>query len=121
MEMFDEWCGQGQYQNIPVAGGIIEMNRLYGKRWRSHYTQAQKSVFSRVQRVCNSVLRRVAEGESKDDVLAEYDAVYRNIAGGKLSKLVDELQGRGVLRKQAPRGKSTTVGEGASHDAEDAA
>jgi hypothetical protein len=35
--------------------------------------------------------------------------------------LVDELQGRGVLRKQAPRGKSTTVGEGASHDAEDAA
>jgi peptidase E len=97
------------------------MNWLYGKQWRSHYTQAQKSVFPPVQCVCNSVLRRVAEGESKDDVLAEYDAVYRNIAGGKTSKLVDELQARGVIHQQARRGRSMTVGEGASHDAEDGA
>ncbi|KAG7362818.1 centromere DNA-binding like protein [Nitzschia inconspicua] len=115
MEMFDEWNGTGNYYNIPVAGGIAELNRRYKSQWRRRYTGAQKTLFSRVQRICQSILDRIGKGESKDSILQQYNGFYINDAKGTPSLLVLVLQARGILSKQQ-RNRNPIAVDGGSQE-----
>ncbi|KAG7370192.1 centromere DNA-binding like protein [Nitzschia inconspicua] len=115
MEMFDEWNGTGNYYNIPSAGGIAELNRRYKSQWRRRYTGAQKTLFSRVQRICQSILDRIGKGESKDSILQQYNGSYINDAKGTPSLLVLVLQARGILSKQQ-RNRNPIAVDGGSQE-----
>ncbi|KAG7336496.1 centromere DNA-binding like protein [Nitzschia inconspicua] len=115
MEMFDEWNGTGNYYNIPIAGGIAELNRRYKSQWRRRYTGAQKTLFSRVQRICQSILDRIGKGESKDSILQQYNCFYINDAKGTPSLLVLVLQARGILSKQQ-RNRNPIAVDGGSQE-----
>ncbi|KAG7357784.1 glycolytic enzyme transcriptional activator [Nitzschia inconspicua] len=115
MEMFDEWNGTGNNYNIPIASGIAELNRRYKSQWRRRYTGAQKTLFSRVQRICQSILDRIGKGESKDSILQQYNGFYINDAKGTPSLLDLVLQARGILSKQQ-RNRNPIAVDGCSQE-----
>jgi hypothetical protein len=60
-------------------------------------------LFSRVQRVCLSIIDTISKGGNKDTILQQYNDVFINDAKAGISHFVVALQSRGILPKQQRR------------------
>ena len=70
--VYEEFHGMGEYDGVPIAGGLAEMDRRYKTKWRSGDIGYQRA-FSRMQQICKAVEIEVENGKMLDVVLDEFD------------------------------------------------
>ena len=64
-EIWNQWHGIGIYSDIPVEGGIPEMEKQHRTSWRGGYSSLEKKQFSR-WRLTIATMRKAKEGKSDD-------------------------------------------------------
>jgi hypothetical protein len=48
---YDEWYGREFFENIPIMGGISELESQFKRTWRSAFPAAEDKRFSRMSRM----------------------------------------------------------------------
>ncbi|CAJ1961291.1 unnamed protein product [Cylindrotheca closterium] len=99
--LYDEWFGLGDFDGVPIRGGIANCEMKFGIQWRD---KKSSNRISQQKRICRVLQREVDGGKALDDVCREWDKVYIQQCGKNITKFVAELQERGHIRKIAKRG-----------------
>ena len=108
--LYQEWYGLGDFDGIPIAGGIESMERKMKSRWRKHFSGAQKKSFSRTKDVIDGINRRVQTSNlTLEAVIDEWDVLYRGEWKCSTYKMSEWLKDNGFLGRKKPRGKSAIV------------
>lgn len=102
--IYDEWFGQGEYDGVPIPGGIQACETKFGTKWRGKNTANR---ISRQNRVCKALQEEIGKGKTLGDVCRVWDAIYIDRCQRNLAKFVKELQGGGDIRTLANRGKGS--------------
>lgn len=100
--IYNEWFGLGDFEGVPISGGIAECEKKFGRKWRNKNSANR---ISRQSRVCSALQKEVDGGKSLDDVCREWDKVYINDCRKNLLKFVSWLQVNNFLSKSANRGR----------------
>jgi len=79
--LWDEYYGLGEFEGVPIPGGIIELEKLYKNKWRKHYKSGQ--AISRRKKIVKGLLSMADSKETAVvDVIEEVEAVYRDECNG---------------------------------------
>jgi hypothetical protein len=73
--IYHEFNGLGEFENVPIAGGLAAMESKYGKKWRMGDPGYQKA-YSRMQQISKAVKNEMATGRTEEEVLLEFDALF---------------------------------------------
>jgi len=113
--MYNEYYGKGDFNLIPISGGLLAMEKKFGAKWRKHIPGGSKFI-GRMKAVMRAIenMARSDEG-SVDDSIDKLDMVFQSKDGGNksLSKLVDILKQQGIVAVAAsrgPRGRGVGIG-----------
>lgn len=105
--MYYEWYGEDRYEGIPIDGGIAKMEELYKSKWRKHFLQGEKKYFNRVSVMVRGVDERVkTTNMTISQVLAEFDAIFKDECELKLGRMESWVKDKGLVGKKKPRGKA---------------
>jgi hypothetical protein len=114
---YNEYYGLGDFEGIPISGGLVAMDDRFGAKWRKSIRGGAKHM-SRLK----AVMRAIAdmsdlEGGSLDRSIDVLEGVFRDkgVDGGKqrLSNLVDILKKQGLVASatsRGPRGRGVGIG-----------
>lgn len=92
-DMVDCWFGRGQFEGMPVDGGVEEAENRWPKgRWRKDYNAAETKYFSRVKSIVSA---------SKDAVERQKDLTQQWCVKKSLAGLVKYCQDQGWTSKKA--------------------
>jgi hypothetical protein len=100
-EIYHEWHGIGPFEGIPITGGIKAMEVFHKHNWRYKFNTAQKQAFSRIQRIMKALNHLHSAGRPMDDILLEFDRIFKGEARKSLSNFVSILQRRGYLDQRS--------------------
>eukprot|EP00536_Pseudo-nitzschia_multiseries_P016836 jgi/Psemu1/48033/gm1.48033_g len=75
--MWKEWLGLEDFKEDDFSGGIEELEKTLGNRWRKHYSAAEQKQFSRLKCIIEFIKDRVHSGESLEVLLEEGDALMK--------------------------------------------
>ena len=95
---------EGEYDGVPIVGGLAEMDRRYKRKWRSGDIGYQRA-FSRLQQICKAVEIEVGKGKSLEAVLDDLDELFVEKECKGLEKMRELVSG--ILPK-----KSRAAGQG---------
>lgn len=98
--IYNEWFGLGDFDGVPIPGGIAECEKKFGRKWRK--TNSANRI-SRQSRVCRALQKEVDEGKALDDVCHEWDEIYIKDCRKNLSQFVIKLQEKGAIPKKGNR------------------
>jgi hypothetical protein len=103
-QMYNEWYGVGEFEGIPIQGGIEAMEQKYKNRWRATMSSAESQRFSRVKRVVKAIAEIVSkEMKELSAVLHEFQTKYES-CDKRLGPFVDKLAESGLRQKKKRRG-----------------
>jgi len=104
--IWDEWHGLGAYLDRPIPGGVAELERLYGAKWRTKSIQQR---VSRQGRICKA-MKKKADDENKtiQEVDIEWEKWYVDEFNKNMRRFVEFLQQEGWLKQYAKRGRRAT-------------
>jgi hypothetical protein len=74
-EIWNQWHGIGTYSDMPVEGGIPEMEKQHKTRWRKGYSGPEKKQFSR-WKLTIATMTKAKEGKSDDEFLKEMNDLF---------------------------------------------
>jgi uncharacterized protein YoxC len=101
--MYNEWYGLGEFESVPVAGGIEALEKEHGRKWRRPKTDDR---VTRQARICRKIRELVEVGDRRlDEVLDEWSEIYKK-RNCNLKRLIQDLQEKGILSKNRNRGQS---------------
>ena len=106
--LWSEWHGHGDFLNRPVVGGVKQLEQSEGHKWRSHFSQGEKTSFSRIKSIILGIENYAAsKGVSAEMAVPELDEIFQAPDGVKshLSEMVSWFQDRGFIQKKRARGK----------------
>jgi hypothetical protein len=104
--LYYEWYGLETYTNTPVVGGIAFLERAYKTKWRRHFSPAEKQYFSRLQKVVRAIDEQSKrEAKEPEEILDDWDALYRGEAKSSVTKMAMLVQTMGLIATQKARGK----------------
>jgi Transcriptional activator of glycolytic enzymes len=91
------WFGEGEYVCMPIAGGIMEMNRKFGTKWRKGLSNTQLKRYSKVKIIMESLERMsVVGGNQLEAALLQFDDWWKNSCNGQLHPMVEFLKQKGM-------------------------
>jgi Centromere DNA-binding protein complex CBF3 subunit, domain 2 len=91
------WFGEGEFLGMPIAGGIMEMNRQFGTKWRKGLSNAELKRYSKVKIIMESLERNSgAGGNHVEAALLQFDAWWKNSCNGQLHPMVEFLKKEGM-------------------------
>ena len=91
--IWNQWHGIGIYNDIPVKGGIPEMEKLHYTRWRRGYSNAEKNQFYRLKMIIET-MKEAKKGKSDDDAFfREMNEVFA--INPKISSFLNTLRAAG--------------------------
>mmetsp|Transcript_22817 Transcript_22817/g.23101 ORF Transcript_22817/g.23101 Transcript_22817/m.23101 type:complete len:337 (-) Transcript_22817:105-1115(-) len=101
--MCDEWYGIGSFLDVPIIGGVEELENKYNNAWRKKQTSANAKVFSRWKTVMDCIKKQQESNSvTQEEILVEFDVIFRNENGKKgnlsISKFIVELERRNIHR-----------------------
>jgi hypothetical protein len=105
---YNEYYGLGDFEGVPISGGLVAMDDKFGAKWRKSVRGGAKHM-SRLKAVMRAIADMSAlEGGSLDRSIDVLDEVFRDkgVDGGKqrLSNLVDILKKQGLVASATSRG-----------------
>ena len=106
--VYEEFHGIGEYDGVPIVGGLAEMDRRYKRKWRSGDIGYQRA-FSRLQQICKAVEIEVGKGKSLEAVLDDLDELFVEKECKGLEKMRELVSG--ILPKKNRKGRA--AGQGA--------
>jgi hypothetical protein len=106
--LWNEWHGNDEFEGIPVVGGLKHLEESMGHQWRAHFSQSEKTAFSRMKSIVlgidnYAVSRQISSATAVD----ELDETFREFKC-QLAKMVSWLQDRDYIQKKQARGKHAT-------------
>jgi hypothetical protein len=113
--MYNEYYGKGEFNLIPMLGGLFAMETKFGAKWRKHIPGGSKFI-GRVKAVMGAINSMAGtDGGSVDGSIDKLELVFQAKDGGNksLSKLVDILKQQGIVAVAAsrgPRGRGVGIG-----------
>jgi hypothetical protein len=117
-DMWDEWYGLNSYESKcgDIPGGIDARNKLFGRKWRKHYSSAQYSRTHRIIKMISTMIENLEEPtpSAAEEVIKELQVVYVEV-GCSVSAMVERCQDKGWIPKQKPRGKKRTAEDDTSN------
>ena len=73
--IWDEWYGLGAFVGRPIVGGVAELERLYGAKWRRKSAIQQRASLN--DRMCRAIKKKSEEeGKTIQEVCIEWDEDY---------------------------------------------
>jgi hypothetical protein len=113
--MYNEYYGKGDFNVIPIIGGLQAMEQKFGAKWRRHIKGGSKLI-GRMKAVMGAIARMATvDGGSVGGSIDKLELVFQAKDGGNkcLSKLVDILKREGIVAVAASRGpRGRGVGSG---------
>jgi hypothetical protein len=114
---YNEYYGLGDFEGVPISGGLFAMDDRFGAKWRKSVRGGAKHM-SRLKAVMRAIADMSAlEGGSLDRSIDVLEEVFRDkgVDGGKqrLSNLVDILKKQGLVASatsRGPRGRGVGIG-----------
>ena len=106
--LWSEWHGNGDFLDRPIVGGLKQLEQSVGHKWRSHFSQGEKTLFSRTKSIILGIENYAAsKGVSAEMVVPELDEIFQAPGGVKsqLAKMVSWLQDNDFIKKKQARGK----------------
>jgi Transcriptional activator of glycolytic enzymes len=73
--IYQEYYGLGEFENVPIAGGLAGMESKYRNKWRLGDPGYQKA-YSQMQQISKAVKNEMATGRTEEEVLEEFDALF---------------------------------------------
>jgi hypothetical protein len=114
--MYNEYYGKGDFNVIPITGGLHAMEQKFEAKWRKHIKGGSKFI-GRMKAVMGAISRMATtDGGSVGGSIDKLELVFQAKDGGNkcLSKLVNILKREGsivaVTASRGPRGRG--VGSG---------
>ena len=98
-DIWNAWHGLGVFAGLqPMKGGIQELVRSSGTKWRSNYLPHENKAFSRWNQII--MMMKEEKGERTDILvfLKEMDDIYNGMRNQKVSPFEKELKRRKKLR-----------------------
>ena len=108
--LFREFNGIGEYEGIPIVGGIKKCEEMFKNKWRKNYTAAEAKFFSRILTVMKYVETKTGEGGAQERVLDELETVFKEDCRGKLANLEKYLKDKGMVSVKNRRGRASGSG-----------
>ncbi|CAJ1939131.1 unnamed protein product [Cylindrotheca closterium] len=103
--LWDEWHGLGNYQDLPIAGGVAALEELHGAKWRNTRTNIQQRV-SRQGKICLGIKKKSeAESKSIDSVCNEWNRKYAMELNKNMRRFVEFLQEENWIPVPTRRGR----------------
>jgi hypothetical protein len=104
--IYYEWYGLETYQNTPVEGGIAMLETKYKTKWRQHFSPAEKTYFSRLQKVVRAIDEMVKRNNiAPSKVLDDWSSLYEVEAKSSVTKMALLVQSMGMIVTKKARGK----------------
>jgi hypothetical protein len=104
--IYYEWYGLEHYVNTPVEGGIASLEARFKTKWRAHFSPAEKTYFSRLQKVIKGIQEQGRrEAKEPDKILEEWDTLYQGEAKSSVTKMAMLVQSMGLVITRKARGK----------------
>jgi hypothetical protein len=73
--IYHEFYGLGEFEDVPVKGGLKALDEKFGTKWRSGESGYQKA-YSRMQQIVKAVDLEVGKGKEIVDVFQEFDHLF---------------------------------------------
>ena len=108
--LFREFNGIGEYEGIPIVGGIKKCEELFKNKWRRNYQAAEAKFFSRILTVMKYVETKIGKGGAQETVLDELETVFKGDCRGKLANLEKYLKDKGMVSVKNRRGRAAGSG-----------
>lgn len=103
---YDEWFGKGDFDGIPIVGGIQALELKWKRGWRGGKRQDQR--ISRQKRLVDAIQKRAqSSGETIEQVCESWNLLFVS-QKMNLEKLIGELQkpeNGGFVKKAKNRGR----------------
>lgn len=103
---YDEWFGKGDFDGIPIAGGVEALELKWKRRWRGGKKQDQR--ISRQKRLVDAIKKRAqSTGETIEQVCESWNLLFVS-NNRNLQRLILELQkteNGGFVKKTKNRGR----------------
>ena len=108
LDIYNEWLGLGDFENIPIAGGIAAVENRFGTSWRKGNSISGNRI-SRQHRVVKAV-RTTADnyGISVAEVCRTWDSIYIHDCNKNLNGLVEDLKTLLIIPTKENRGRGAT-------------
>jgi hypothetical protein len=105
--IYYEWYGLENYANTPVEEGIALLEARFKTKWRAHFSPAEKTYFSRLQKVIKGIQEQGRrKAKEPDKILEEWDTLYQKEAKSSVTKMSQIIQEMGLVVTRKARGKS---------------
>lgn len=108
LSIWNEWYGNEEFNNRPVVGGLKRLEQSFGSKWRSHFSQGERTAFSRMKSIILGIENyAVSKGMSSGMSIAELDEIFQARDGCKsqLAQMVKWFQDGEYIQKKQARGK----------------
>ena len=92
--VYDQWYGMGLYKNVPIAGGLFQMEFKHKTKWRTEWTKKTKEAkkFSRMKKVMEEHKRlRDTYSYSPAQAIAVMEAALKQ-RKGSLTAFADDVR-----------------------------
>ncbi|KAI2494194.1 Centromere DNA-binding protein complex CBF3 subunit [Fragilaria crotonensis] len=92
--IWNEWFGLPSTPGMQVSmAGMYALEQAFKAKWRTHFLPAESKQFSRMKYIVHSVSNAIeATGKSTDEILTEYDALFKS-CNFSLFKMEQMLKG----------------------------
>jgi hypothetical protein len=113
MDIYNEYYGLGEFEGVPITGGVYGLEIKYKNGWRGVYSAADNIFFSRLKSMMASLAvhgggeEEGVESEQLRDKAAEWQPLLRL---GGLAGCHKKLQGLGLISKKGSRVRSAAAG-----------
>jgi hypothetical protein len=108
--IYYEWYGLESYKDTPVVGGISFLEKTYKTKWRAHFSPAEKTYFSRLQKVIRGIEEQgKRESKAADRILEEWEGLYQKDAKSSVTKMSQIIQEMGLVATRKARGKNRMI------------
>jgi hypothetical protein len=107
--IWNEWHGVDEFQDFPVVGGLKHLEQSTGHQWRAHFSQSEKTAFSRVKSIVLGIENyAISKQISGAMALVELDETFQDVKC-QLAKMVSWLQDSDYIPKKQARGKHAVL------------
>ena len=92
--IWNEWFGLPSTPGMQASmAGMYALEQAFKAKWRTHFLPAESKQFSRMKYIVHSVSNAIkATGKSTDEILTEYDALFKS-CNFSLFKMEQMLKG----------------------------
>jgi len=119
-DLWNAWYGLGTYKNVPVEGGISQMEKT-DKTWRKGSTNAERKKFSRWKQAIDCMLEELGDKTDVVTFLDGMDKLFQESKTKTVSPFLTALKNRKMERVGLADGSFVGESEGAPVGAEDRA